>query len=81
MSVTAVSGRKVEQLQAIQLQDWSGYVPGLSVGSLGAPGEAFLSVDGIGPIGAASEVGVYLNDTPVGSSSSFEDANALHPWT
>ena len=32
-------------------------------------------LDGIGPIGAASEVGVYVNDTPVGSSSSFQDAN------
>ena len=79
LSVTAMSGRKVEELQAIQLQDWSGYVAGLSVGSLGAPGEAFLSIDGIGPIGAASEVGVYLNDTPVGSSSSFQDANAFTP--
>ena len=79
LSVTAVSGQQVEQLHAIQLQDWSGYVPGLSVGSLGAPGEAFLSIDGIAPIGAASEIGVYLDDTPVGSSSSFQDANAFTP--
>ena len=77
LSVTALSGRQVEQLHAIQLQDWSGYVAGLSVGSLGAPGEAFLAIDGIAPIGAASEIGVYLNDTPVGSSSSFQDANAF----
>ena len=77
MSVTAVSGAKVEELHALNLQDWSGYVPGFSVGSLGAPGEALLTVDGIGPLGAASEVGVYLNDTPVGSSSSFQDGNAF----
>ena len=77
MSVTAVSGQKVEELHALNLQDWSGYVPGFSVGSLGAPGEALLTVDGIGPLGAASEVGVYLDDTPVGSSSSFQDGNAF----
>ena len=77
MSVTAVSGAKLEELHALNLQDWSGYVPGFSVGSLGAPGETLLTVDGIGPLGAASEVGVYLDDTPVGSSSSFQDGNAF----
>jgi iron complex outermembrane recepter protein len=76
-SVSAISGQRVEELHALNLQDWSGYVPGFSVGSLGAPGEALLTVDGIGPLGAASEVGVYLDDTPVGSSSSFQDGNAF----
>ena len=77
VSVTAVPGRKLELQRALQLQDWAGYVPGLVVGDAGAPGETFLALDGIGPISASSEVGVYVNDTPVGSSSSFEGGNGF----
>jgi iron complex outermembrane receptor protein len=77
VSVTAVPGATLEQVQAVQLRDWSGYVPGLDVGDNGAPGEARVSLDGIAPISAASEVGVYINDTPVGSSSSFAGANGF----
>jgi len=77
LSVSAVPGRTLEQLHATDLQDWSGYVAGLTVGDNGAPGEANLAIDGIGPIAAASEVGIYVNDTPVGSSSSFEGARLL----
>jgi iron complex outermembrane receptor protein len=77
VSVTAVSGATLQELHAVSLEDWAGYVPGLSLGDAGAPGETFLALDGIGPIGAASEVGVYVGDTPVGSSSSFEGANGF----
>ncbi|HEX3407991.1 MAG TPA: TonB-dependent receptor [Caulobacteraceae bacterium] len=77
LSVSAVPGRTLEQLHATDLQDWSSYVPGLTVGDNGAPGEANLAIDGIGPIAAASEVGIYVDDTPVGSSSSFEGARLL----
>jgi outer membrane receptor protein involved in Fe transport len=76
-SVSAVPGEVLEQMHATSLADWSGYVPGLIVSPAGAPGLSFLAVDGIGPIGAASEVGVYVNDTPVGASSSFQGANGF----
>jgi iron complex outermembrane recepter protein len=76
-SVTAVQGAALEQMRATSLEDWAGYVPGLTIGDAGAPGQAFVAVDGIAPIGAASEVGVYVNDTPVGSSSSFQGANGF----
>ncbi|HUO11861.1 MAG TPA: TonB-dependent receptor [Caulobacteraceae bacterium] len=74
VSVTAIPGRNLEQLQALDLEDWAGLVPGLVVGDAGAPGESIVTIDGIAPIGAASEVGVYLGDTAVGSSSSFQQA-------
>ena len=77
LSVSAISGQVLEQQHAVDLADWAGYVPGLVLGDAGAPGETFLAVDGIGPIGSASEVGVYIGDTPVGSSSSFEGANGF----
>jgi len=77
ISVTAIQGPALEQMQATRLEDWAGYVPGLSIGDAGAPGQSFLALDGIAPISAASEVGMYINDTPVGSSSSFEGANGF----
>ena len=77
LSVTAIPGQTLEMQHAVDLEDWAGYVPGLVLGDAGAPGETFLAVDGIGPIGSASEVGVYIGDTPVGSSSSFEGANGF----
>ena len=77
LSVTAISGATLELQHAVDLEDWAGYVPGLVLGDAGAPGESFLAVDGIGPIGSASEVGVYIDGTPVGSTSSFEGANGF----
>lgn len=77
VSVSAIQGPTLEQMQATQLQDWAAYVPGLTVASEGAPGETFVALDGVAPIAAASEVGLYVNDTPIGSSSSFEGANGF----
>jgi outer membrane receptor protein involved in Fe transport len=77
VSITAIQGPDLEQMQATQLGDWAGYVPGLMANSVGAPGETFLSLDGVAPIAAASEVGIYVNDAPVGSSSSFQGANGF----
>jgi iron complex outermembrane recepter protein len=76
-SISVLTGNQLEQLHSTQLADWAPYVPGFNLGNAGAPGETFLSLDGIGPIGAASEVGVYVNETPIGSSSSFQGANGF----
>jgi len=75
--VTAIQGPALEEMQATRLEDWAGYVPGLSIGDAGAPGQSFIALDGIAPISAASEVGMFINDTPIGSSSSFEGANGF----
>jgi iron complex outermembrane recepter protein len=79
VSVTAVSGAKLEQTEATRLQDWAGYVPGFQLGEYGAPGQTFLAIDGVTPVGSASEVGVYIGDTALGSSSSFQGSNTLSP--
>ena len=77
VSVSVMQGPTLEQMQATQLQDWAPYVPGLTVASQGVPGETFVALDGVAPIAAASEVGLYVNDTPIGSSSSFQGANGF----
>ncbi|HEX4198101.1 MAG TPA: TonB-dependent receptor [Caulobacteraceae bacterium] len=77
VSVSAVSGRTLEQMRSIALVDWAPYVAGLQADNVGAPGETKVAIDGIGPIGAASEIGFYVNDTPIGSSSSFQGGNGF----
>ena len=76
-SISVLPGSTLELMQATQMSDWAAYVPGLELGANGAPGETTVVLDGIGPISAASEVGVYVNDTPVGSSSSFQGGNGF----
>jgi outer membrane receptor protein involved in Fe transport len=76
-SVSVLSGQQLEQIHSTQLADWAGYVPGLALLANGAPGETTIALDGISPVSAASEVGVYVNDTPIGSSSSFQGTNGF----
>jgi outer membrane receptor protein involved in Fe transport len=75
-SITALTGTQLEQVHATQISDWVGYVPGLSTSSAGAPGMGVLILEGIAPISSAPEVGTYVNDVPVGSSSSFGGAGS-----
>ncbi len=79
VSVSVVSGANLEATQATSMADWSSYVPGLALGAGGSPGLVNLSLDGIGPLAAASQVGVYVNDTPLGSSSSFQGTRLFTP--
>ena len=79
VSVSVIRGAKLEEGQALNMADWSGYVPGLMLGAVGSPGLTNLALDGIGPLGSASEVGIYINDTPLGSSSSFQGTRAFTP--
>jgi iron complex outermembrane receptor protein len=77
VSISVITGRQLEQFQSTQLSDWVGYIPGLDITNNGVPGETSIAVDGIAPIGAASQVGIYVDDTPIGSSSSFQGGNGL----
>ena len=73
-SISVVPGGRLEQAVATDLVDWSGFVPGLFVTPDGVPGEDILAVDGVAPVGASSEVAIYVGDVPVGSSSSFQQS-------
>ncbi|MGD0866056.1 MAG: TonB-dependent receptor plug domain-containing protein [Rhizomicrobium sp.] len=77
VSVTVVSAKDLEDLHAASMQDWAPYVPGLSVVSGGSAGSETLAIDGIPPLQENPEVVVYLNDTPLGSSSSYAEAATL----
>ncbi len=71
ISISVVGGEQLREPGAAQLVDFGNYVPGLQVDSLGTPGQATLSLRGIAPVGPSQTVGIYVDDTPVGSSSIY----------
>jgi iron complex outermembrane recepter protein len=75
-SVSVLSGRQLERLNATQLSDFAGYVPGFVVSGGGIPGAARLTLRGIASNTSAT-VATYIDDVPLGSSSSFGDRGSL----
>lgn len=77
ISTTVVSGERLVEAGAMQLNEIAGYVPGLHVNTLGAPGQTLVSLRGIPPLAAAASVGTYVDDAPVGSSTVYTEAAAF----
>jgi outer membrane receptor protein involved in Fe transport len=71
ISISVVSGEQMREAGATQLVDISGYVPGLQVDSAGTPGQTTVTLRGVTPLTGAQTVGIYVDDTPVGSSSIY----------
>jgi outer membrane receptor protein involved in Fe transport len=70
-SISVLGGDQVENLSLNSLADFATYVPGFSVNSGGSPGLARITLRGIQTGGGGAPlVGMYINDTPVGSSRS-----------
>lgn len=77
LSVTVVSGELLEQQRVDGgFEDLVPLVPGLSVTN-SSLGVSRITLRGINTGGAASTVGVYLGDTPFGSSSGLANAAIL----
>jgi iron complex outermembrane receptor protein len=69
-SVTALTSGTLDQIKARDLNDFAGFVPGLSFASTG-PSTNLLAIRGI-TTGSqlSSATGVYLDDIPLGASTS-----------
>ena len=74
ISITVVSGEQLVESGAVQLNEIAGYVPGLHVNTLGAPGQSLISLRGVPPLGGNSSVGIYVDDAPVGSSTAYTES-------
>jgi iron complex outermembrane recepter protein len=70
MSVTAVTGATLDELQAREFTDYAALIPGLSLAS-SQPGLTRLTLRGQNAGGVGSTVGVYVDDTPFGSSTAL----------
>lgn len=75
-SVTAVSGATLQAQHATNFQDYLKLVPGLQLDQ-DTPGEGRLILRGINTGGVASTVGVYVDETPFGSSSGLVNGAVL----
>ncbi|HYD86133.1 MAG TPA: TonB-dependent receptor [Vitreimonas sp.] len=75
-SVTAITDETLERLQANDFSDYAGHVPGLAVTG-GQPGNSRVTLRGLNTGGVASTVGIYVDETPFGSSTSLVNAAAL----
>jgi len=77
ISISVVSGEDLAEKGATQLTEIAGYIPGLHVNNLGAPGQTQVSLRGIFPLGAGAAVGTYIDDVPVGSSTVYTESSAF----
>jgi iron complex outermembrane receptor protein len=70
MSVSAISGSMLDDLQAREFTDYAALVPGLSLAS-SQPGLTRLTLRGQNAGGVGSTVGVYVDEAPFGSSTAL----------
>jgi outer membrane receptor protein involved in Fe transport len=75
-SVTVVSGKTLEGQHASSFEDYLKLVPGLQLNQ-DTPGQGRLILRGINTGGVASTVGVYVDETPFGSSSGLVNGAVL----
>jgi iron complex outermembrane recepter protein len=75
-SVTVVSGKTLETQHANSFQDYLKLVPGLQLDQ-STQGQGRLILRGVNTGGVASTVGVYVDETPFGSSSGLVNGAIL----
>ena len=75
-SISVVSGATLEKQNASSFADYLKLVPGLQL-SQSTPGQGRLIVRGVNSGGVASTVGVYMDETPFGSSSGLVNGAVL----
>jgi outer membrane receptor protein involved in Fe transport len=78
-SVSALTGEELSNMHAVSLQDMEGLIPGLNIQPFGAAGTEFVTIDGIPPTASTTAARVYIDETPMGSSSGFVAANVITP--
>src|SRR5450432_2958630 len=76
MSITALSGNSLNNLQYRDFSDYAAMVPGLSLVS-GQPGVTTLTLRGQNAGGVGSTVAVYIDESPFGSSSALLNGSIL----
>lgn len=73
-AITVLGGQQLENFSATQMSDYASYVPGLQLQSNGTPGQTQVSMRGIAAMSPGSTIGTYLDETPVGSNSLYQQA-------
>ncbi len=77
ISISVLKGADLESMHATNLMDYAAYMPGVVVTPNGSPGQETITLRGLAQLSSATSVGIYLDDTPVGTSSTGADASSL----
>jgi iron complex outermembrane recepter protein len=75
-SVSIVSGSSLEAQKLEQLSDYAAYLAGVDVVTFGTPGSAAVWLRGISTFTSAATVAFYLDDTPIGATGPWANANS-----
>lgn len=75
-SVTALTERALERIQADDFEDYAKLVPGLQL-STPVPGASQVILRGLSSLNSASTTGIYVDSTPYGSSSGLANGRYL----
>jgi outer membrane receptor protein involved in Fe transport len=75
-SVSVVSGDTLERQQAMDIKQFANLVPGLSLTETN-PGNTRIVLRGVNTGGVSTTVGVYVDETPFGSSSGLVNGAIL----
>jgi iron complex outermembrane receptor protein len=70
-SVSVLDGGSLETQNFDRLADYARLLPGVSIDTTGVPGEIAVILRGISPLGDASSIVYYLDDTPIGGTGQF----------
>jgi outer membrane receptor protein involved in Fe transport len=74
-SVSVQSGDQLMARSQEQLTDYAAYMPGFYVNNGGSAGQASVVLRGISSVTSSSAVAAYLDETPLGSSSNWNNAS------
>jgi outer membrane receptor protein involved in Fe transport len=74
-SISVVGSQQLENQHVNSLADLAGSLPGVQIENGGSPGRTAISMRGISSLDVGSVIGTYIDDTPLGSSSSFAAAS------
>ena len=77
--ISAVTSQQLDTLQANSLQDYLQLVPGVALQSFGAPGYGSVEIRGIAPQSVGATVATYIDNIPIGGSSSFAAGGEYTP--
>jgi len=78
-SVSAITGDQLSDLSARNLADYAAFVPGLSLQTIGRPGQTNVTIRGVQPLSVGASTGTYIDDVPFGSANNFTSGANLTP--
>ena len=78
-SVSVLTGAELAAMHAVSLQDMAGYIPGMTIQPDGGAGREYITLAGIPPLSPTASARVYIDETPIGSSSAFVSSINITP--